>query len=121
MALKGLRDFVKFVAREFLAGKQLLLMQESEWKDFNSGKVIGAKLKATIWTDDTKYKKDETSNEGSELDIKIPGLMAEEVNRNNRGFIRLKNPTGVVYGDYQNDLSLKADGFDYIKEKGGEN
>lgn len=121
MALKGLRDFVKFDAKGFLADKQLLLMQESEWKDFDSGKVIGAKLKVTIWTDDTRYKNDGTSNEGSELDVKILGLTAEEVDRNNRGFIRLKNPTGVVFGDYQNQLSLKADGFEFVKEKGGEN
>ena len=121
MALKGLRDFVKFDAKGFLAGKQLLLMQESELKDFDSGKVIGAKLKVTIWTDDTQYKKDETSNEGSELDVKILGLTAEKVDRNNRGFIKLKNPSGVVFGDFQNQLSLKADGFDFAKERGGEN
>lgn len=121
MALKGLRDFVKFDAKGFLAGKQLLLMQESELKDFDSGKVIGAKLMVTIWTDDTQYKKDETSNEGSELDVKILGLTAEKVDRNNRGFIKLKNPSGVVFGDFQNQLSLKADGFDFVKERGGEN
>lgn len=121
MALKGLRDFVEFDALGFLKDKQLLLMQEDDWKDFDSGKVLGAKLKVTIWTDDTKYHKDGINNEGSELVIKVPGLRAEQVNHNNRGFIRLKNPTGNVYGDYQNDLSLKADGFDFVKEKGGEN
>ena len=121
MALKGLRDFVQFDAKGFLAGKQLLLMQESELKDYDSEKVIGAKLKVTIWTDDTHYKKDETSNEGSELDVKSLGLTAEKIDRSNRGFIRLKNPSGVVFGDFQNQLSLRADGFEFIKEKGGEN
>mgnify|MGYP005832743691 CR=1 FL=1 len=121
MSLKGLRSFVKFDAREFLKGKQLLLMQETPWIDYESGKEIGAKLKTTIWTDDTNYGTDGTSNEGSELDVKILGLTAEKVDPNNRGFIRLKNPSGVVFGDYQNQLSLKADGFDFVKEKGGEN
>lgn len=121
MALKALRDFVRFDARAFLAGKQLLLMQENDWKDYKTGKTVGAKLKVTIWTDDTEYKKDGISNEGSELDVKILGLKAEDVNRNNRGFIRLKNPRGTVYGDYQNDLSLKADGFEFVKEKEGGN
>ena len=121
MALKGLREFVKFDALSFLKGKQLLLMRESPWTDYKSGKEIGAKLTAVVWTDDTKYHKDGVTNEGSELDIKIPGLKAEEVNRNNRGFIKLINPTGTVYGDYQNELSLKAYGFDFVKEKEGGN
>lgn len=116
MALKGLRDFIKFDAFAFLKDKQLLLMQESPLKDYDSGKEIGVRLKVVIWTDDTKYSKDDVINEGSELDVKILGLKAEEVNRNNRGFIRLKNPTGTVYGDYQNELSLKADGFEFVKE-----
>ncbi|MDB6256339.1 hypothetical protein [Lactobacillus amylovorus] len=120
MSLKSLRSFVKFDAREFLKGKQLLLMQETPWIDYESGKEIGAKLKTTIWTDDTNYGTDGTSNEGSELDVKIPGLKAEAIDRNNRGFIRLNNPVGTVYGEFQNELSLKADGFDLIKQDGGE-
>lgn len=120
MALKGLRDFVRFDAFAFLKGKQLLLMQESPLKDYESGKEIGARLKVVIWTDDTKYSKDGILNEGSELDVKILGLKAEEINRNTRGFIRLKNPTGTVYGDFQNELSLKADGFEFVEEKRGE-
>ena len=54
------------------------------------------------------------------MDIKIPGLRAEDIDRNNRGFIRLSNPTGVVYGEYQNELSIKADGFEFVKEEGCE-
>lgn len=120
MALKGVREFLKFDANDFLNGKQLLLMKQEDWIDYDSGKVIGAKLKITIWIDDTKYHSEKTSNEGSELDVKIPGLKAKEVNRNNRGFIKLINPTGTVYGDFQNQLSLKADGFDFVKEKKGD-
>lgn len=120
MSLKGLRNFVKFDAYAFLKGKDLLLMKETPWIDYDSGKEIGAKLKVIIWTDDTKYSKEGISNEGSEIDIKIPGLKSEEVDRNKRGFIRLKNPVGTVYGEYQNELSLKADGFDLIKQEGAE-
>lgn len=120
MSLKGLRSFVKFDAREFLKGKQLLLMQETPWMDYDSGKEIGAKLKTTIWTDDTNYGTDGTTNEGSELDVKISGLKAEAIDRNNRGFIRLINPTGTVYGEYQNELSLKADGFNVVKQNEGD-
>lgn len=119
MALKNLREFVKFDANAFLKGKQLLLMQESPLRDYDSGKEIGAKLTVVVWTDDTKYHKDGVTNEGSELDVKIAGLKAEEVNRNNRGFIKLTNPVGTVYGDFQNQLSLKADGFEFVKEDQG--
>ena len=55
MALKGLRDFIKFDAFAFLKDKQLLLMQESPLKDYDSGKEIGVRLKVVIWTDDSKY------------------------------------------------------------------
>lgn len=120
MALKSLREFLKFDAVSFFKGKQLLLMRETPWKDYDSGKEVGAKLKVIIWSDDTKYTKEGVSNEGSEMDIKISGLRAEDIDRNNRGFIRLSNPTGVVYGEYQNELSIKADGFEFVKEEGGE-
>lgn len=120
MSLKGLRSFVKFDAYAFLKGKQLLLMQESPWIDYDSGKEIGAKLKVIIWTDDTQYSKEGTSNEGSELDIKILGLKSEAIDRNSRGFIRLKNPIGTIYGEYQNELSLKADGFNVVKQNEGD-
>ena len=62
MALKGLRDFIKFDAFAFLKDKQLLLMQESPLKDYDSGKEIGVRLKVVIWTDDTKYSKDDVIN-----------------------------------------------------------
>lgn len=120
MALKSLREFLKFDAVSFFKGKQLLLMRETPWKDYDSGKEVGVKLKVIIWIDDTKYTKEGVSNEGSEMDIKIPGLRVEDIDRNNRGFIRLSNPTGVVYGEYQNELSIKADGFEFVKEEGGE-
>ena len=66
--LKGLRGFQKFDVRGFLNGKQLLLMGMEDLKDHQSGKVIGAKLKTVIWTDDTTYQKDGINNEGAELD-----------------------------------------------------
>lgn len=115
--LKGLRGFQKFDISGFLSGKQLLLMGMEDLKDRESGKVGGAKIKTVIWTDDTAYSKEGINNEGSELDVKIEGLNAETVDRNNRGFVKLRNPRGTVYGDFQNQLSVKADGFDYVDEK----
>ena len=41
MALKSLREFLKFDAVSFFKGKQLLLMRETPWKDYDSGKEIG--------------------------------------------------------------------------------
>ena len=119
--LKGLRGFQKFDVRGFLNGKQLLLMGMEDLKDHQYGKVIGAKLKTVIWTDDTTYQKDGINNEGAELDVKVKGLTAQVVDRENRGFIKLRNPNATIYGDFQNLLSVKADGFDYVDEnKNGE-
>ena len=119
--LKGLRGFQKFDVRGFLNGKQLLLMGMEDLKDHQSGKVIGAKLKTVIWTDDTTYQKDGINNEGAELEVKVKGLTAQVVDRENRGFIKLRNPNATIYGDFQNLLSVKADGFDYVDEnKNGE-
>ena len=115
--LKGLKAFQKFDVKSFLAKKQLLLMAMDDWKDYQSSEVIGAKLRTTIWTDDTDYGKAGINNEGIELEVKVRGLKAEPVNRKNRGFIRLRNPRANVYGDFQNQLSIEADGFDYVEEK----
>ena len=58
MALKGLRQFVVFDANKFLKGKELLLMNEEDLVDYDSNKVVGAKLKVIIWSDNTSYKKE---------------------------------------------------------------
>lgn len=120
MALKGLRQFVVFDANKFLKGKELLLMNEEDLVDYDSNKVVGAKLKVIIWSDNTSYKKEGTTNEGSELTIKILGIKAQNIDQNNRGFISLKNPKGSVYGDFQNQLSLSADGFEFLKSQNGD-
>ena len=115
--LKGLRGFQRFDIRGFLAGKQLLLMGMEDLRDHESRKIIGARLKTIILTDDTIYSKDGLNNEGSELNVKTEGLDAQVVDRNNRSFIKLRNPSATIYGDFQNMLSVKADGFDYVDDK----
>jgi len=80
MSLKGLRSFIEFNATDFLKDKELLWMNHSDWVDYDSEKVVGTKLMVIIWSDNTIYKKDCTTNEGSTIDIRILGLKSEKVN-----------------------------------------
>lgn len=43
--LKKLNRFLKFDAEGFFAGKRFKAIGMQEWKDFETGKVLGKKLK----------------------------------------------------------------------------
>jgi hypothetical protein len=118
--LKGLRSFQNFDATGFLADKKLLLMSAEPWKDYQSGSILGAKVKTIIWIDSTKYNKPDITNEGSELEIKVPNTSPNQFESIKRKFVQLDNPVGVIYGQYQNQLSLKADSIDVIDEEAEE-
>lgn len=118
--LKGLRDFQKFDVMEFLTDKKLLLMGAEPWKDYQSGSILGVRIKTIIWVDRTQYNKPDVTNEGSELDIKLPNAVPDQFIDIKRKFITLNNPVGVIYGQYQNQLSIKADSVEIVEGEGEE-
>lgn len=115
--LVKLSHFKKFDNKGFFGPKKLLLFSMDEWRDFDTKKVIGAKLNTVIWADNSDYGDMRVSNKGRSMVVKVAGLKPQPVE--SPEFISLRNPRGIIYGEYQNQLSVKADGFDVIQGNEG--
>lgn len=115
MALKKLRNFLKFDDVEFFKGKRLLSVNQQPWKDFKTGEVLGTKVETVIMQDKTDYglKDGEVvSNLYEKLTFKIPKVIEIPMNVE----IRPKNPVATVYGDYQNQLSITAEDIEVLSK-----
>lgn len=115
MALKKLRNFLKFDDVEFFKGKRLLSVSQQPWKDFKTGEALGTKVEAVIAQDKTDYglKDGEVvSNLYEKLVFKIPKVIEIPMNVE----IRPKNPVATVYGDYQNQLSITAEDIEVLSK-----
>lgn len=114
MALKKLNRFTYFDLEAFLAGKRLLVVGISEWKDYDTQKILGTKVEVVIAADKTDYGAADgevISNIYEKLAIKVPkpGLtfpMNTEV--------QLVNAEAVIYGEYRNQLSITAEDIKVI-------
>lgn len=116
MSLKKLGSLLKFDNAEFFANKKFLLFKSEEWKDYDSGQIKGSKYTVVIYADDTNYGGDiGVSNAGETLIIKVAGAKPVEVTR--PVFVELINPMGTVYGDYRNELSVRADGIKAVENE----
>lgn len=115
--MKGLCQFLVFDMNRFLSGKTLVAVSVSDLVDYDSGKVIGAKVECAIIKDDTPYasnKDGSTINnlfEKMSVKIKYPNTVNVSVGDE----VTLVNPVGTVYGDYSNKLSISAEGVEAIK------
>lgn len=86
---------------------------QREWKDFNTGEVLGTKLDAVIAQDKTDYGTKEgevVSNLYEKLTIKIPKVITIPMNVE----VRLVNAKATVYGEYRNQLSIVAEDIKII-------
>lgn len=103
--MKGLSKFQKFDTDGFLAGKTLVCVASSEWKDYKSGEHMGTKIETVIMRDTTDYGKPDVTNRYEKLSVKVrkDAIVPEDA------IVTLVNPTGVVYGEYRNMLSITAD------------
>lgn len=109
MALKGLNQFQKFDFGEFLKDKRLVYLKSASWKD---GDVeAGSKVTLQIVEDRTQYSRQDTTNFGEQIVVKIRGVAPS-------AFAQLR-PLGTevaikdveratVYGDFRNQLSIIA-------------
>ncbi|KXU01360.1 hypothetical protein SCODD09_01383 [Streptococcus constellatus] len=112
MSLKKLNSFTKFDAEAFLTNKSIIAISDEEWKEKDGDQYIvrGRKVKCLIFSDNTDYGKgaeDRDLNAGEQLVIKVPQTTLAPYQKGNR--ISLINPSGTVYGEFRNQLSLKAE------------
>lgn len=110
MSMKGLNQFRRFNFPGFVDGKDLTVTSLKPWKEYESGKVLGTAVTVAITRDETPYKsgKDGTrvSNLFEKFTIKVP---AASVSVKIGDMVTAINPVATVYGQYSNELSVKAD------------
>ena len=112
--MKKLRQFLKFDLRAFLSGKTLVTNGTAPWKN-EKGEVVGTRVETVILVDNTDYGAQDISNKYEKIVVKIPkaGLEVPDGVQ-----VELVNGTGTVYGDYSQNLSVKADDIRVINQGG---
>ena len=108
--LKGLKQFVPaFEAERFFDKKQLQVTACSAWHDYESKALMGTKVEVVIIVDNTEYqptkKGDAISNVFEKLTVKVPKAVSLTVGTS----VKLVNPKAVIYGQYQNELSVTCE------------
>lgn len=107
--MKAINAFLKFMLDEFLRGKELTVTGCGPWVDFDTHEEKGTKIEVAITKDNTAYPpaKDGrvVSNLFEKLSIKIPKAASIPVG----AIVTIVNGTATVYGDYRNQLSVRAD------------
>ncbi|WP_035855210.1 hypothetical protein [Jeotgalicoccus marinus] len=110
--MKRLRQFNTFDCEAFFKDKDVRIMAQEPWNEYEDGKVIkqlGTKIKCVIATDNTDYGGTDVEpdlNAGEQVDVKIP-LPLKDFKKFSR--ITFVKPSASVYGTFQSELSLKAD------------
>lgn len=109
--MHNLGQFLEFRTLDFLQGKKLQYVDQSSWVDRDTGALLGTRVDLVIIEDGTEYKSraDGTparTNRFEKVTVKVPGAVSLPVD----AVVELVNPVGTVWGDYRNQLSIKADG-----------
>ena len=107
--MKKLNTFVRFACEEFLNGKTLQVVSIKPWMDYETKKVLGTALESAIVEDHTDYHLkpgEQATNLYEKINIKVAkaGIQIPIGSK-----IELVNPTGTVYGDFRNQLSIRCD------------
>lgn len=106
--MKKLSQFLFFDWDSFSEGKRYMGVGRKDWKDYESGELLGSKIDAVIVQDKTKYELAEgeiVSNLYERFTIKVPRVIDIPMNVE----IQLKNVEATVYGDFRNQLSVIAE------------
>ncbi len=107
--MKYLKQFVKFASADFFNGKEIKVLGTAPWVDYNTKALEGTVIEAVIYQDKTKYSfkdGDTRTNQFEKITIKIK---KENVVVPAGASIEIVNPVCTIYGDYGNQLSIKAD------------
>lgn len=112
--MKKLSIFNYFDIESFLAGLTLMFIRQSEWRDYDTQKVLGTKTELVIIEDNNDYGStngEVVTNLFEKLTVKIPKQLD---NIPLQSKVRLVNPEAVVYGEFRNQLSITADDIEVI-------
>jgi hypothetical protein len=114
--MKKLIQFQSFEWGAFTKGKLFLVTGTSEWRDFNTKEHLGTIVEVVIYKDETQYAQKEgehVTNRFEKLKFKIRKDVDVPINC----FVQPVGVTATIYGDYRNQLSVKADDIKVIQTK----
>lgn len=107
--MKNLNPFVRFALNEFLEGKELTVTACTTWVDFNTGAVQGTKIEVAITRDDTPYPPAKDGSVSTNLYEKINIKVPRAITVPTGAIVTIVNGVGNVYGDFRNQLSIRAE------------
>lgn len=109
MPFKKLNGFTFFDFEKFWKGKVGRCSGLGPWRDFETKRVLGTKVEITITKDETPYPQkdgEHVTNLYKTLSVKVPKM---DLDIPIGSVVRIVNPVATVYGEYRNQLSVKAD------------
>ena len=104
-----------FNNKEFFSKKEFQLYAVEKWVDYKTEKELGSQYKVVIYRDNTDYGDLSVSNAGETIMVKVAGEKAIDYDGQPR-FVKLINPRATIYGEYRNQLSVHADGLEYVND-----
>lgn len=112
--MKYLTRFLSFNLPAFLEGKTIQYIGKETWRDFNSGEILGTKVKGLITRDETDYgnNAEPRANLYEKVVIKVPKELELPLN----SAIMPLEATSTVFGDYRNQLSIVAKDIEIVNE-----
>lgn len=117
--MKMLGKFQYFDTKSFFERLSMMGMKCEDYLEYENKEKKGIKITATIWSDNHDYGNAAVSNVGEQLVIKVLDPNAQLLDFTTPHFIDVINPTGKIYGEFSNQLSLVADQV-IIKEDGND-
>lgn len=113
--MKYLTQFLHFDCSRFFSDKTLQVVGCKQWTDFTTKDIVGTKLTAVIVEDKTCYRAkdgEQANNIYEKISIKIPDKTLTVAPGT---VVELVSPVGTVYGDYHNQLSIRAEDVKVIQ------
>lgn len=114
----GLKQFLRFDSDAFFRDKRLMAVGCKPWADHNSGALLGTKIDTLITQDATKYAPGKDgkpiSNQYQRLTIKV----RKQISVPMESVVVPVNPVCTIWGDFQNELSVKADDLKIVQQQG---
>lgn len=110
MGLKGIKEFNSFDMLRFQQGKEFTVTSCRKWFDYDDkSRQLGTRIEVAITRDDTKYAPSKNGEAISNLYEKLTFKVSKDVTVPVGAVVEPVNAVATVFGDYGNQLSIKAD------------
>lgn len=107
--MKKLSAFLQFMLAIFLDGKVLKVSAVKPWVDFETKEHKGTAVEVVIVEDGTQYPPSKDGSVVTNLYEKFTVKVPKDITVPVGAVVEIINGVGTVYGEYRNQLSVKAD------------